>query len=42
MITNAKYPKALTGISDEKPFDKNANAVVDEVASSALYALLKV
>lgn len=41
-ITKAKYPKADTGISFEKPFDKNAKAVVDEVARMASEALLKV
>ena len=36
----ANQPKALTGISDEKPFDMNARAVVLEVASSDLDDLL--
>ena len=37
--TAAKYPKADTGMRLEKPLDRNANAVVLDVARIALYAL---
>ena len=35
-ITKAKYPKALIGIKEEKPFERKANAVVLDVARMAL------
>ena len=41
-ITKAKYPKADTGISFEKPFERKAKAVVEEVAKIANDALLNV
>ena len=41
-MVEAKYPKALTGIIVENPFDRKAKAVVLEVAKHALDALLNV
>lgn len=41
-MTKAKNPKALTGIREEKPFDRKAKAVVLEVARMALAALRNV
>jgi hypothetical protein len=41
-MKNAKYPKALIGISELKPLLKKAKAVVLLVAKIALYARLKV
>ena len=39
---NAKYPKALIGMTEEKPLARKANALVLVVARHALEALLKV
>jgi len=38
----ANQPKALTGISDEKPFDMKARAVVLEVANNDFDDLLNI